>query len=630
MKLDIESGGKRWQVGLPEGSLFIKVGSAADCDVKIPDASSMHAKFENFMGKWTVTDQMSDTGTKLNGETAYSAELKPGDLIEIGSAKIRILAGEGGMPRKFQSTAAAAVPMDAPPGLEFKTDSLQEMISKAEPVTLREATPAEFQAAMVLEGRATQRPEKPKAQRPVEKTPQERFADELAGQPDQTNRSQAPVYQMQAAQAKKASPVVGVIIMGAILLCVAGIVIETIMDESSSPNWEDNSLRSNTVPRASTAEPSRKLSATEERFVQAKLDRLKTSTDAWEVRLAALDRIVDDLKKVQHNLDSAITGLRYTLERGLVDEMAKRSSKDQTEIYDLVENDLYGEAIKRLVALRDYAAKTTYHVKFAQTTGIKDYIAEKIPEVDARNLEFINEKLYEADSALERRDYAQARLLLTEITEKANVTEVFRTCAKVELANDVRFAQEQVDGKREAPVPVFDKRKSKLPAAPKSTLLPDGENSRWKYINALNFKLTKAANTNQLKGQFAKFVGYEAEVGEAENNQITLVYRRVMKNDKGIKQEFTITLKRRAADLPAATLLSFFEQYEKPTRDEYLGMLLFCFENGLMNEAPRMAFKLWKADESVKPDLDKLLATKLGIEVPEGGFIERNGRLEPK
>ncbi len=625
MKLDIESGGKRWQVGLPEGSLFIKVGSAPDSNVLIPDASSMHAKFENFMGKWTVTDQMSDTGTKLNGETAYSAELKPGDLIEIGSAKIRILAGEGGLPRKFQSTVADAVPMEAPPGLAFKTDSLQEMISKAEQVELREATPEEFKAALALEGRATQRPEPPKAQRPFEKTPQQKFAEELASRPQQ-----APVYQMPANQAKKGSPVIGFIIMGAILLCVAGVVIESIMEETGSAPWQENAPAAKPEVGSAGTGSIKPLSPTLEKIYRAKLDKLKTSKEPWEERLAQLDTITKDLKTVQHNLEGTLAGVRYALERGLVDEMAKRSSKDQTEIYDLVEKDLFNEAITRLVALRDYAAKTEYHKKFAQTTGIKDYVEEKIPEVDAQNLTFINEKICVADSALVRHDYAQARLLLSEVLEKASVTEVFRACAKLEIAEHARMAQEQTDGIREAPTPVFDRRKWKLPAAPKSTLLPDGDSSRWKHINALNAKLSKAANASNLKGQTVDFVGHPAVVGDVENTRITLVYVRTMKDDKGAKQAFSITLKRRTADLPADTLLSFFEQFEKPTRDEYLGMLMFCFENALMKDVPRMAFKLWKADEGVKADLDKLLATKLGIEVPEGGFIERDGRLEPK
>jgi hypothetical protein len=81
-----------------------------------------------------------------------------------------------------------------------------------------------------------------------------------------------------------------------------------------------------------------------------------------------------------------------------------------------------------------------------------------------------------------------------------------------------------------------------------------------------------------------------------------------------------------AHQVPPHTLVSLYEGIE-PTRDELLATLMICFQNGLVEDARRLACKLWHADESVKADLDQLLATKLSIEVPEGGFIEKDGKL---
>ena len=133
-----------------------------------------------------------------------------------------------------------------------------------------------------------------------------------------------------------------------------------------------------------------------------------------------------------------------------------------------------------------------------------------------------------------------------------------------------------------------------------------------------------------LKGVKTVLYGRDAVVGEPDSYRLALTFTRVMRGMGGEAHEYTFTVLRQTADLPAATLLSLYEQLENPTRDERLGMLLFCYENGLMDDAPRLAWKLWKADESVKPDLDALMAAKLGIEVPQGGFIERDGRLETK
>jgi hypothetical protein len=80
-------------------------------------------------------------------------------------------------------------------------------------------------------------------------------------------------------------------------------------------------------------------------------------------------------------------------------------------------------------------------------------------------------------------------------------------------------------------------------------------------------------------------------------------------------------------NLPAQTLLLLYENLPGKIRDDWLGMLMYCYENGLMEDAPRIAFKLWQSDSSVKANLDALMAAKLGIPVPAGGFIEKDGRL---
>ncbi len=649
MKLDIESGGKRWQIGLPEGSLFVKVGSAPDSDVQIADASPMHAKFENFMGKWTVTDQMSDTGTRLNGETAFSAELKPGDLVEIGSAKIRILAGEGGQPRKVQQATAPAVPIDAPPGLAFKTDSLQEMISKAEPVTLREATPSEVKAALELEGRATQRRE---TQSKREKSPQERFAEEMAARESrsasQPTLRQAPVYQMPAKHNKKGSPVVGFLIMGAIVLCVAGAVISSIMDEMSSEpltwaNGEDPFAdMPQSRPESATPGPrtgvgvnrpqpaNTRLSSAEEKKYRDRIAKLEKSQDDLETRLAAMDAIIEELKDKQHGLSWDIERTRRNLDVALMTEMSQRFNDLSGVIYDLVKAKDFEVALTKLEDLRTYSQKSAYHKAHLKVTGIGDYLEPKIEEVAAQNDAYITEQFIELDRLRALRDFKGAAALVRATLDKARVESLLESCGEWEFKQLQAWAKEQTDGKRDAPLAPFDKKKWKLPPAPKTNLMPEGESGRSKFTSALTNRLNKAARANELKGASTVYHGREATVGEWKSYRLELQIRRPMQDDTGETHSFTFGVQRQTSELPTATQLSLFEQFKDATRDEFLGMLLYCYDNGLMEDAPRLAWKLWKSDPAVKDDLDKLMAAKLGIEVPAGGFIERDGRLETK
>ncbi len=632
--------------------MFLKIGSAPDSDVVIADASALHAKLENFMGKWTVTDQMSDTGTRLNGESAYSSEIKAGDVIEIGSAKIRVQAGEGAPPSKPAARAAAAVPLEPPPGLEFKTESLADMISRAEPVKLREATPAEIKAAVALEGRATLREE---VQRMREPTPQELFAREMASRPAQVA---APVSEpargsspqdlfaqdlaRRAPAQKKGTPVIGFVIIGAIILCVVGVIVQSISEEMSSepPPWETNEMPGSEHTSADPARPgtrspapaadNKRLSSADEKKYRDRIQAVSKEKTSWEDRLAKLDAIEAELTGKQHSLEYEFERYRRYLEQGLLLEMSKRSSKDQTDVYDLAEAKKFDEALKRLEALKTYEQSTEYHKKLSATAGIKGYVDEKIEELTGANATFIAEQFLEADKALCRRDYAAAQPPVSLLLEKARLGADLKEFSEREIEWDKQYAREQQEGAREGVIPLFDKRKWKLPPAPRSTLLEDGDNSRWKFLNLLPSRLKKDAARGAFKGVKTVLYGRDAVVGEPDSYRLALTFTRVMRGMGGEAHEYTFTVLRQTADLPAATLLSLYEQLENPTRDERLGMLLFCYENGLMDDAPRLAWKLWKADESVKPDLDALMAAKLGIEVPQGGFIERDGRLETK
>jgi hypothetical protein len=66
------------------------VGRSRDCDVVLDDSgvSRRHAEIRPSEQGWTLTDLDSTNGVRLNGNSVRTAELHPGDRIELGSTEI--------------------------------------------------------------------------------------------------------------------------------------------------------------------------------------------------------------------------------------------------------------------------------------------------------------------------------------------------------------------------------------------------------------------------------------------------------------------------------------------------------------------------------------------------------------
>lgn len=643
MKLEIESGGKRWTVGLPQGALFLRVGSGADCEVRIPDASSLHAKIENFMGKWSVTDQMSDTGTKLNGETAYSSEIKPGDVIEIGGAKIRILAGEAATPKAAPAPRQAL--FEPPTGLSFKVESMAPLVGTPDSLSPTGKVETMAPQPLHLEGRATLR--ESAAAKPARHAAAPATPTTYKPYPMSSPAGMAPA---QTSGRKPAPALVLVIFVGFFVFffgSVAWAVFNDINQAPPPPDWPEGDDPFANIGRPAAKAPATKpavapqkspgnaasrpastrLAADLEASYRKRILDIEKSQEAPEVRLAALDSLIEELKDWQHGLGWDLERTRRNLDIALLNEMSKRYNDDSGAVYDLVRAKEFAAALKRLEDLRAYAQKTAYHKALQKISGIAEYVEPKIEEVEALNSEFITSQFIEADRFLALNNFKGARDAVAGLLAKARVESLLRVCAEQEVVQLQTFITEQEAGKRDAAKPPFDKRKWKLPPAPKSSLLPEGEASRSRFTSALTTRLSKAARAGELMGTLAVMHGRQAVIGAWKGYRLELEIQRPMSDDIGEIHTFRFKVLRQTSDLPAATQLSIFEQFQEPTRDEFLGMLLYCYDNGLMDDAPRIACKLWKADPTVKDDLDKLMAAKLGIEVPAGGFVEREGRL---
>lgn len=84
--------GTRWEL---RGDLLV-LGRLPDSDLPVPDpeVSRRHALLRREAGSWSIEDAGSRHGTRVNGASPGGRQvLKPGDVIEVGSSRLRFRAG---------------------------------------------------------------------------------------------------------------------------------------------------------------------------------------------------------------------------------------------------------------------------------------------------------------------------------------------------------------------------------------------------------------------------------------------------------------------------------------------------------------------------------------------------------
>jgi hypothetical protein len=87
---------RRRGLGLPEASELLHahlvLGRSSTCALVLADdtVSRRHAELRIEDGCWLLRDLGSSNGTWVNGRRVHEAEVRPGDLIHLGGAEIRL------------------------------------------------------------------------------------------------------------------------------------------------------------------------------------------------------------------------------------------------------------------------------------------------------------------------------------------------------------------------------------------------------------------------------------------------------------------------------------------------------------------------------------------------------------
>jgi hypothetical protein len=83
-------------LGLPEATDLLQarllIGRSSACQLVLADdtVSRRHAELRTEDGRWLLRDLGSSNGTWVNGRRVVEAEVRPGDLLHLGGAQIRL------------------------------------------------------------------------------------------------------------------------------------------------------------------------------------------------------------------------------------------------------------------------------------------------------------------------------------------------------------------------------------------------------------------------------------------------------------------------------------------------------------------------------------------------------------
>jgi hypothetical protein len=87
---------RRRAVGLPDAADLLHarltIGRASACELVVGDdtVSRRHAELRAEDGRWLLRDLGSSNGTWVNGRRVVEAEVRPGDVVQLGAYELRL------------------------------------------------------------------------------------------------------------------------------------------------------------------------------------------------------------------------------------------------------------------------------------------------------------------------------------------------------------------------------------------------------------------------------------------------------------------------------------------------------------------------------------------------------------
>ncbi|MCA8911887.1 MAG: FHA domain-containing protein [Planctomycetes bacterium] len=626
MRIEIQQGGKKQSYVTRRGSAYVSVGARSTCDVVIdaPGVSDLHLKFEHFAERWSFNDQMSDSGTQQNGETKYSGDLAVGDVLQLGEAKIVVVNLTDERDAEAKQTRVAdrswqeeiSLSSKKPTG-EYRRERSNEYDAKGKG---NSAYDAQQQGGGGYGSRQQQGGEYGTKGQAGGAYDSGSDTDAEYRRSTTSEPVRSPTAKPKAGAKPGNKPFWIIFVLAGVIIAVAGVfnVLARVDSGPDEPGPSPEAARE----AADTARMPKEL---EDQFRKQLRDLTQRSDERPAmVKLKIYDGLKQAIGKFQsHSLGWPLESTYTTLTNQLRREMEQRWSADLGKVSPLTREKKYRAALELMRDLDAFLKQDDLHRQMAELQ-MQESVDFQLETLADGNVWFISENMATVDEALMRNDFASATNAAVELVNKAELTDDFKGGLAADSRDWSAKARQQAAGEYPARTEPFNRRKDKLPEALKSDLLPKGDASCYSTLNSLRYRLDKAWRAGSLDKAPCVFRGRDAVVRPYDSHDGHMYLEVTHEFASGVSGTYLVRAV--PVNLPEQTKATLYEAMN-PTRDELLATMMMCFEYGLIDDATRLACKLWHADETVKPDLDQLLATKLGIEVPEGGFIEKDGKL---
>jgi hypothetical protein len=246
--------------------------------------------------------------------------------------------------------------------------------------------------------------------------------------------------------------------------------------------------------------------------------------------------------------------------------------------------------------------------------------------IAAGNEELLADQLLPAAEAMSRDDFAAIAEALKPLIDGAILSPVHRAAFEAGHKDLLAKAARQQSGELAAAKPAFDRKRDKLPESPANTLLKAGDQTARSRGGTLRYKIVEEVREGTWDDRTFSVWGMSARViGEKTTTQVTLEFT----SGTG-EHALKFATRKQFTNYPAAIQLALFEQVSEPEVADSMATLIFAFDNGLLDDAGRIALAIRTAAPDQRAELDQILAAKWKTPVPETGFPERDGRVVPE
>lgn len=654
----------------PEGSREISleqspisIGRVSSCAIQINEkkASKEHCILEREGNTWRLVDNMSSNGTLVNGQQINTKLLDKGDLIIIGSTKIRFESGNSELalsPSKKKKEKQKD--SDAPPEKEKRKKTASTPPS--EEVSVSEKTPKKKKTERELPAQNTPKKQQTEAKAPIV--------------PDEKNknaRKKAPVSarsseKKQVEQIKKFS-LIGVCVL--VLLLIANNLYQDSLRQGQANSLENQAFKLSktardhsdylknleqsislyqelldgyaNTPAGSKAEGQlKKITAVleTEKGAEKEFRNAQDRTRSAVLEISFLEQKNLYEKILQKYPDSRIA-LKIQREiNGLQEEIFQQTQKEFQETKNLVEaclaNEEYGAAFSALDELiRKYENE-------AFLKNMATELAESRNNVEKRAKNSLERTLEKIDGALQTQNNTFAQRLIEEALHNFRGT-VYHSEIKVRQTMlgmvatkkmDVATAQAEAK-KREKLYNMMEKSESLL------------KSRRYREAYEELKKLSTHSELNELADEKTKLLAQVEDLSKVvglldklvhEINSSGLETRSILKgqkvrlfeaNEKAIGVELEggqARSQKRWSDMSSDDYYKLFNEL-KLESPERLALATFCFESQMEKEAHQQMILAVEKNANLKDYADLLYGRKSNQAVPDGGFVIYESRF---